>query len=132
MSNSRHVDRREFLQLMGMTAAATVLPTNIAKALTIPANNATETIQDVEHIIILMQENRPLTIISAPFAVCAASQIPMRLRSIFLSRAAAQPRYRFFCSQPAQLMKRRVSPYRPTLAPLVVRRTAYRCPRHSV
>ena len=59
MSNNRHVDRREFLQLMGMTAAATVLPTNIAKALAIPANNLTGTIQDVEHVVILMQENRP-------------------------------------------------------------------------
>lgn len=59
MSHSRHVDRREFLQLMGMTAAATVLPTNIARALEIPAHNFTGTIQDVEHIIVLMQENRP-------------------------------------------------------------------------
>src|SRR6202167_93133 len=59
MSNNRDVDRREFLQLMGMTAMATALPTNIARALAIPANNATGTIQDVENIVILMQENRP-------------------------------------------------------------------------
>ena len=59
MSHNRYVDRRQFLQMMGMTAMATVLPTNITKALAIPANNRTGTIQDVEHIIILMQENRP-------------------------------------------------------------------------
>jgi len=52
-------DRRKFLQLMGMTAIASTLKTNIAKALAIPANNQTGTIRDVEHIVILMQENRP-------------------------------------------------------------------------
>jgi len=35
------------------------MKTNIAKALAIAANNRTGTIQDVEHIVILMQENRP-------------------------------------------------------------------------
>src|SRR5208282_4641195 len=61
MSNDHHVvDRRQFLKLMGMTAvSASTLTTNIAKALAIPANNATGTINDVEHIVILMQENRP-------------------------------------------------------------------------
>jgi phospholipase C len=56
MSNT---DRREFLQLMGMTAIMGTLQTNIAKALEIPANNRTGTIRDVEHVVILMQENRP-------------------------------------------------------------------------
>jgi phospholipase C len=59
MSNDRHINRRQFLQLAGMTAIATTLPANIARALEIPANNCTGTIQDVEHIVILMQENRP-------------------------------------------------------------------------
>src|SRR5215472_7993276 len=59
MSKDRHLDRRQFLQLMGMATAAATLPTNIAKALEIPANNGTGTINDVEHIVILMQENRP-------------------------------------------------------------------------
>src|ERR1700686_1837247 len=54
-----HTDRREFLQLMGMTALMGTLKTNIARALEIPANNSTGTIRDVEHIVILMQENRP-------------------------------------------------------------------------
>jgi hypothetical protein len=51
-------DRRRFLQLMGVTALAT-LKANIAKAVSIPANDRTGTIKDVEHIVILMQENRP-------------------------------------------------------------------------
>jgi len=53
-----HTDRRTFLQLMGVTALTT-LKANIAKAMAIPANNRTGTIEDVEHIVILMQENRP-------------------------------------------------------------------------
>jgi phospholipase C len=54
----KKIDRRMFLQLTGATAL-TALEGNIAKALAIPANNRTGTIQDVEHIVILMQENRP-------------------------------------------------------------------------
>ena len=54
------IDRRQFLQLTGAgVAAASTLSSNIAKALKIPANNRTGTIRDVEHIVILMQENRP-------------------------------------------------------------------------
>ena len=52
------LDRRTFLQLLGSSALAASLPASIAKALTIPANNATGTIEDVEHIVFLMQENR--------------------------------------------------------------------------
>ena len=58
MANDRKLtDRREFLQLMGLGSAAAVLNSSIAKALTIPANFKTGTIKDVEHIVILMQEN---------------------------------------------------------------------------
>src|SRR6516225_483531 len=56
MSN---IDRRKFLQLTGMGAIMSTLNANIAKALAIPANNRTGSILDVEHIVILMQENRP-------------------------------------------------------------------------
>ena len=53
-------DRRTFLKLSGMTAAAmSTLQSNIAKALEIPAHHSTGTIRDVEHVVILMQENRP-------------------------------------------------------------------------
>jgi phospholipase C len=56
-----HTDRRTFLQLMGVGSLTTLsaFKADIAKALAIPANNRTGTIQDVEHIVILMQENRP-------------------------------------------------------------------------
>src|SRR5215813_4320180 len=53
------IDRRKFLQLTGTAAITTSSLANIAKALAIPANNRTGTIRDVEHIVILMQENRP-------------------------------------------------------------------------
>jgi phospholipase C len=53
----KNTDRRQFLQLMGMGALAGTLNANIAKALAIPANYRTGTIRDVEHIVILMQEN---------------------------------------------------------------------------
>jgi phospholipase C len=53
----KNTDRREFLKLMGMTTLATALDANIAKALGIPANHRTGTIKDVEHVVILMQEN---------------------------------------------------------------------------
>ena len=54
------IDRRKFLQLTGGAfASLATLKTDIAKAMDIPANNRTGTIKDVEHIVILMQENRP-------------------------------------------------------------------------
>src|SRR5215467_7995154 len=52
-------DRRKFLQMMGATGMAGAWNATISKALAIPANNTTGTIQDVQHIVVLMQENRP-------------------------------------------------------------------------
>jgi len=52
------VSRRRFLQLAGGSVAATMLSDSIARALAIPANRATRTLKDVEHIVVLMQENR--------------------------------------------------------------------------
>ncbi|NPD65680.1 phospholipase C, phosphocholine-specific [Lichenicola cladoniae] len=51
-------DRRSFLRLMGAGAVAATLQESIGKALALPANDATRSINDVEHIVILMQENR--------------------------------------------------------------------------
>jgi phospholipase C len=51
-------DRRAFLQLLAAGAAGAALPASIARAMAIPANNRTGTIADIEHIVILMQENR--------------------------------------------------------------------------
>jgi phospholipase C len=45
--------------MMGGTAMASAWSATIEKALAIPANKVTGTIQDVQHIVILMQENRP-------------------------------------------------------------------------
>jgi phospholipase C len=52
------VNRRRFLQLAGGSVAATMLSDSIARAATIPAYRRTRSIQDVEHIVVLMQENR--------------------------------------------------------------------------
>jgi len=55
----KNTDRREFIQLLSMGAVGSTLNATIAKALEIPANNRTRSLRDVEHIVILMQENRP-------------------------------------------------------------------------
>ncbi|MFF8288546.1 phosphocholine-specific phospholipase C [Streptomyces sp. NPDC016309] len=52
------LNRRRFLQLAGGTAALTMLSDSIARAAAIPAQGGTGTLQDVEHIVVLMQENR--------------------------------------------------------------------------
>jgi phospholipase C len=51
-------DRRKFVKLLGAGALAAAFPQSIKRALAIPANNCRGTIEDVEHIVILMQENR--------------------------------------------------------------------------
>jgi phospholipase C len=58
-------DRRDFLRQLGIAAGAcaagaslTVFPPVIRKALAVPANRRTRSIKDVEHVVILMQENR--------------------------------------------------------------------------
>ena len=50
--------RRNFLRLLGATTIAGSLPQSIDRALALPARQRTGTIQDVEHIVILTQENR--------------------------------------------------------------------------
>lgn len=55
----KKTDRRQILQLLGLGTLASTLDSTVAKALAIPAHNRTGTIKDVEHIVILMQENRP-------------------------------------------------------------------------
>lgn len=52
------LDRRTVLQMMGAGAAAMMFPPTIKRALAIPAHHRKGTIEDVEHIVILMQENR--------------------------------------------------------------------------
>jgi phospholipase C len=52
------MSRRRFLQIAGGALGSTMLSDSIARALAIPANRATRTLNDVEHIVVLMQENR--------------------------------------------------------------------------
>ncbi len=52
------VDRRRFLKIAGGAAAVTMLEQSIARAAAIPASRAHGSIKDVEHIVVLMQENR--------------------------------------------------------------------------
>jgi phospholipase C len=46
------------MQLAGGTAAFSALSTSIARAASIPANHRTGSLRDIEHIVVLMQENR--------------------------------------------------------------------------
>ncbi|MGD1220950.1 phosphocholine-specific phospholipase C [Streptomyces krungchingensis] len=52
------VNRRRFLQLAGGTAAFTAMSDSIQRAAALPAHHRSGTIDDVEHIVVLMQENR--------------------------------------------------------------------------
>ncbi len=52
------IDRRRFLLSGALAAAIGGLPASIARALDIPADNRTGTIMDVQHVVILTQENR--------------------------------------------------------------------------
>jgi phospholipase C, phosphocholine-specific, Pseudomonas-type len=55
-------DRRHFLKLSlgaaGAAFTASVVPPSIQKALAVPAARRTGTLKDIEHVVILMQENR--------------------------------------------------------------------------
>ena len=57
-TSPRNLSRRSFLQVGGATLAVSLFPPSIRRALAIPAAVKTGTIMDVEHIVILMQENR--------------------------------------------------------------------------
>ncbi|RZU10870.1 phospholipase C [Kribbella rubisoli] len=52
------INRRRFLQLAGASAAFAAMANSIEQAAAIPAHRRFGTIQDVEHIVVLMQENR--------------------------------------------------------------------------
>ncbi|MGP4007157.1 phosphocholine-specific phospholipase C [Streptomyces sp. 4N124] len=52
------VNRRRFLQVAGATTAFAALSSSIERAAALPANHRTGSIEDVEHIVVLMQENR--------------------------------------------------------------------------
>ena len=58
------IDRRDFLRLAAQSttgaAALAALPPLLREALALPAASATGSINDVEHVVIFMQENRSL------------------------------------------------------------------------
>ena len=53
-----NLSRRRFLKLSAGATAASVLTPAIARAAAIEGNHRTRSIRDVEHIVVLMQENR--------------------------------------------------------------------------
>ncbi|MEU5213121.1 phosphocholine-specific phospholipase C [Streptomyces sp. NPDC020742] len=52
------LNRRRFLQIAGATAGVSALSSSIARAAAIPAKRRTGSVNDIEHVVILMQENR--------------------------------------------------------------------------
>ncbi len=52
------LSRRRFLQLGAGSAAASLLTPSIARAAAIEGNHRTRSLRDVEHVVVLMQENR--------------------------------------------------------------------------
>ena len=52
------INRRRFLQLAGASAAFAAMTNSIEQAAAIPAHRRLGDINDVEHIVVLMQENR--------------------------------------------------------------------------
>ncbi|MFC5720454.1 phosphocholine-specific phospholipase C [Streptomyces gamaensis] len=54
----RQLNRRRFLQIAGAGAGFTALAGSIERAAAIPARRRSGSIEDVEHIVVLMQENR--------------------------------------------------------------------------
>jgi phospholipase C len=58
MSTTRRQFLKRLAQTTGASASISLLPDSIAKALSIPVNTQSGTIQDVQHVVIFMQENR--------------------------------------------------------------------------
>jgi hypothetical protein len=61
----RDIDRRRFLQVAGGGVAATMLSDSIARALAIPPNRRTRSLEDVEHIVVLCRRTDRSIITSA-------------------------------------------------------------------
>jgi phospholipase C len=58
MTNKLPLDRRRFLQIAGGTVALSALSSSVARAAQIAPATRTRSISDVEHVVVLMQENR--------------------------------------------------------------------------
>lgn len=89
------INRRQFLAAAGATSAFAAFP-SIARALSIPAKVNTGTINDVEHVVILMQENRSFdhyfgTLsgvrgFSDPYPAPAKAREKQQARNVFLQQ----------------------------------------------
>ena len=53
------IDRRSLMRMAAAVGAGAAMPESIRKALAVEADRRRHTIQDVEHIVVMMQENRP-------------------------------------------------------------------------
>ena len=83
--STQHNDsRRNFLRrsvsAAGALAATTIMPASIRKALAIPANYGSGTIEDIKHVVILMRRTAPSITTSARSRACAALAIASRSR----------------------------------------------------
>jgi phospholipase C len=58
MTSKHSLDRRRFLQIAGGAATFTALSSSVARAASIAPAFRTGTLRDIEHIVVLMQENR--------------------------------------------------------------------------
>jgi phospholipase C len=88
------LDRRRFLA--GGAVAAAAMPPSIARALSIGAHSKTGSIRDVEHVVILMQENRGFDHYFGPMAGVRgfADRFPIPLpggRTVWTQQNAAGP-----------------------------------------
>lgn len=88
------MDRRAFLQLLTAGAGSAAFPASIARALEIPAYRRTGTIEDVEHVVFLMQENRSFDHYFGMLRGYAGSMIR--------ARCAWHPAFRYGSSRTAQ------------------------------
>jgi phospholipase C len=53
------IDRRSLMRMAAAAGIGSAMPESIRRALAIDADRRGGTIQDVEHIVVMMQENRP-------------------------------------------------------------------------
>ena len=76
-----HRPRRDFLRktagTLGAASALTMLPPSIQRALAVQADVKKRTIEDVQHIVILMQENRSFDHYFGTHEGCAGLRRPL-------------------------------------------------------
>src|SRR6267154_3051278 len=84
-------NRRSFLRFLGSAALTTAFPGSIQRALAVPARRRTGTIEDVEHVVFLMQENRVFDHYFGTLRGVRGSAIPGRRSSPPDGRSGSSP-----------------------------------------